>query len=126
MLEEALNFKLQIQNKYLDKGIGYYHNIYYNKLWTTNDSSLTDPGEDFILWSTPTHIGIETFIYNVQNKYILKYVLFTNGMVVARRMKMKIKTNMYLLRFFSVTINRLILLSLTKVLLKSGLNFAVR
>jgi len=72
MLEEALNFKLQIQNKYLDKGIGYYHNIYYNKLWTTNDSSLTDPGEDFILWSTPTHIGIETFIYNVQNKIYIE------------------------------------------------------
>jgi len=96
MLEEALNFKLQIQNKYLDKGIGYYHNIYYNKLWTTNDSSLTDPGEDFILWSTPTHIGIETLFIMFKIKYILKYVLFTNGMVVARRMKMKIKTNMYL------------------------------
>jgi len=52
-----------IQNEYINKGIGYYYNIYVNKLWTTDAQSLVDPSQNFSLWSTPTHIGIETFIY---------------------------------------------------------------
>jgi len=41
-------------------------------LWTTDAQSLVDPSQNFSLWSTPTHIGIETFMYNIDDKYILK------------------------------------------------------
>ncbi|GAE90687.1 hypothetical protein [Acetivibrio straminisolvens] len=71
-LKKALNFELQIQNEYINKGIGYYYNIYVNKLWTTDAQSLVDPSRNFSLWSTPTHIGIETIIYNVQNKIYIE------------------------------------------------------
>ncbi|UWV46608.1 MULTISPECIES: hypothetical protein [Acetivibrio] len=76
LLKKALNFDLQIQRKYIDKGIGYYYNIYANELWTTDDEnviqSLVDPSQNFSLWSTPTHIGIETFMYNIDDKIYIE------------------------------------------------------
>jgi len=71
-LEQALNFKMQIQSEYINKGIGYYYNIYTNKLRTTCDRSLVDPAKNFIVWSTPSYIGIETFIYNVRDKIYIE------------------------------------------------------
>lgn len=77
LLEKALNFKLQIENEYKDKGIGYYHsiytnNIYANKLQTAGSQDLIDPTKDFLVWSTlgPTSIG--TFIYNDQDKIYIE------------------------------------------------------
>jgi hypothetical protein len=72
LLNKALNSELQIQSEYIDKGIGYYHNIYSHKLWTDDDLSIIDPAENFILWSTPSHIGIETYIYNIQDKIYIE------------------------------------------------------
>ena len=71
-LKKALNFELHIQNEYINKGIGYYYNIYVNKLWTTDAQSLVDPSQNFSLWSTPTHIGIETFMYNIDDKIYIE------------------------------------------------------
>lgn len=72
LLEKALNLELQIKSEYINKGIGYYYNIYSNELSTTYDLSLVDPGENFIVWGTPSHIGIETFIYNVQDQIYIE------------------------------------------------------
>jgi len=41
-------------------------------LWTTDAQSLVDPSQNFSLWSTPTHIGIETFMYNIDDKIYIE------------------------------------------------------
>lgn len=67
-LDKALNNELQIKSEYIEKGIGYHHNIYSHELWAKDDLNIQDPAEAFIIWSTPSHIGIETYIYNIQNE----------------------------------------------------------
>jgi len=58
LLEKALNFKLQIENEYKDKGIGYYHSIYTNNIYANK------------LQTAGTSIG--TFIYNDQDKIYIE------------------------------------------------------
>lgn len=41
--------------------------IYAHELWTTDNFDVDDPAEDFLVWSTPTEIGNETYIYNIQD-----------------------------------------------------------
>lgn len=71
-LTKALNFELQIKSDYIEKGIGYYHNIYSHELWTNDDLDIDDPAENFLVGSTPSEIGIETYIYNIQDEIFLE------------------------------------------------------
>ncbi|MEI4803853.1 hypothetical protein WAZ07_21995 [Bacillus sp. FJAT-51639] len=71
-LNKALHFELKIKGEYKEKGIGYYHNIYSHELWTNDDLDIIDPAEDFLVWSTPSHIGIETYMYNFQDKIYIE------------------------------------------------------
>jgi len=46
LLEKALNFKLQIENEYKDKGIGYYHSIYTNNIYANKLQTAGQPGSN--------------------------------------------------------------------------------
>lgn len=72
LLNKALNSELQIKSEYVERGIGYYHNIYSHELWTTDKLDIDDPAENFLIWSTPSHVGIETYIYNIQDEIYIE------------------------------------------------------
>jgi len=50
-----LNLELQIKSEYINKGIGYYYNIYSNELSTTYDLSLVDPGKFYSLGNSKSY-----------------------------------------------------------------------
>jgi len=72
LLTEALNNELQLNKGLVEKGVGYYHNIYAHELWTNDHINIKDPADEFFVWSTPTEIGIETYIYNVDSEIYLE------------------------------------------------------
>ncbi|WP_019636608.1 hypothetical protein [Paenibacillus fonticola] len=67
-LTKALNFELQMNNEYIERGIGFYHNMYSHELWTDDNLDIDDPAENFIVWSSSSDIGIQTYIYNIQDE----------------------------------------------------------
>ena len=72
LLTEALNNELQLDDDFVEKGIGYFHNIYVHELWTNDDINQSDPADEFFVWSTSTEVGTETYIYNVDNEIYLE------------------------------------------------------
>ncbi|WP_334077027.1 hypothetical protein [Paenibacillus sanfengchensis] len=72
LLTKALNNELQLKSDFVEKGIGFYHNIYMHELWTTDNSDRSDPAEEFLLWSSHTEVSNETFIYNIEDKIYLE------------------------------------------------------
>lgn len=73
LLTKALNNELQLKRDFVEKGIGFYHNIYMHELWTTdNNLDRSDPAENFLLWSAHTEVSNETFIYNNEDKIYLE------------------------------------------------------
>ncbi|MCA1294988.1 hypothetical protein LBW89_18405 [Paenibacillus sp. alder61] len=72
LLTRAMNNELQLNKEFVDKGVGYYHNIYLHELFTTDNRDIYDPAEKIIVWSTPTEVGIETYIYNIDGEIYLE------------------------------------------------------
>lgn len=72
LLTRAMNNELQLNKEFVDKGVGYYHNIYLHELFTTDNKDIDDPAEKIIVWSTPTEVGIETYIYNIDGEIYLE------------------------------------------------------
>lgn len=72
VIGKAIKSELQIASEYIEKGIGYYHNNYSHKLWASDNLDIDDPSDNFILWSTPSNIGIETYIYNIKNEIFIE------------------------------------------------------
>lgn len=68
LLTKALNNELQLKRDFVEKGIGFYHNVYMHELWTTDTLDRSDPAEEFLLWSAHTEVSNETFIYNIEDK----------------------------------------------------------
>lgn len=72
LLTRAMNNELQLNKEFVDKGVGYYHNIYLHELFTTDHTDIYNPAEKIIVWSTPTEVGIETYIYNIDGEIYLE------------------------------------------------------
>lgn len=72
LLDKAIEGKLEIEKEFVEKGIGFYYNIYTNKLRTSGNLDVEDPAGKFSMWSTPTHIGFGTYMYNKKNEIYIE------------------------------------------------------
>ncbi|RRJ65500.1 hypothetical protein EHV15_23210 [Paenibacillus oralis] len=72
LLARTMNNELQLNKDFVDQGVGYFHNIYAHELWTNDNLDIDDPAEEFLVWSTPTEVGIESYIYNIDDEIYLE------------------------------------------------------
>lgn len=71
VLIKAVELKLQVPSKYLEKGMGFIWNEYCCKL-NLGDEDIDDLTSQYHLWSTESTNGVETWIFNKDEKIIVE------------------------------------------------------